>query len=42
LGFIIHVLVPGYIPIVPGIAGPVLWVLAVIFTAIAIRKSGSI
>ena len=39
LGFIIHVLVPGYIPIVPGIAGPVLWVLAVIFTAIAIRKS---
>ena len=42
LGYIIHVLVPGYIPIVPGIAGPVLWVLAVIFTAIAIRKSGSI
>ena len=42
LGFIIHVLVPGYIPIVPGIAGPVLWVLAVIFTAIAIRKSSSI
>lgn len=39
LGFIIHVLEPGYIPIVPGIAGPVLWVLAVIFTAIAIRKS---
>ena len=39
LGFIIHVLVPGYIPIVPGIAGPVLWVLAVFFTAIAIRKS---
>ena len=42
LGFIIHVLVPGYIPIVPGIAGPVLWVLAVIFTAIAIKKSSSI
>lgn len=39
LGFILHVLAPGYIPIVPGIAGPVLWVLAVIFTAIAIRKS---
>jgi hypothetical protein len=42
LGYIIHVLVPGYIPIVPGIAGPVLWVLAVIFTAIAIKKSSTI
>ena len=42
LGYIIHVLVPGYIPIVPGIAGPVLWVLAVIFTAIAIKKSSTL
>ena len=42
LGFIIHVLVPGYIPIVPGIAGPVLWVFAVIFTAAAIRKPSAI
>lgn len=42
LGYIIHVLVPGYIPIVPGIAGPVLWVFAVIFTAIAIKKSSTI
>ena len=39
IGFIFHVLVPGYIPIIPGVVGPVLWVLAVIFTAIAIRKS---
>jgi hypothetical protein len=39
LGFIFHVLAPGYIPMVPGVVGPVLWVLAVIFTAIAIRKS---
>ena len=41
LGFIFHVLIPGYIPMVPGVAGPVLWVLAVIFTAIAIRKPSS-
>ena len=41
LGFIFHVLIPGHIPMVPGVAGPVLWVLAVIFTAIAIRKSSS-
>ena len=42
LGFIFHVLIPGYIPMVPGVAGPVLWVLAFIFTAIAIRKPSSI
>lgn len=41
LGFILHVLVPGYIPMIPGVAGPVLWVFAVIFTAIAIKKSSS-
>ena len=41
LGFIFHVLAPGHIPIMPGIIGPVLWVLAVIFTAIAIRKPSS-
>jgi len=38
IGFIIHVLIPGYISMIPGVAGPVLWILAVIFTAIAIRK----
>jgi hypothetical protein len=38
IGFIVHVLVPGYVPIIPGVAGPVLWILAIIFTAIAIRK----
>ena len=41
MGFIIHVLAPGYIPMMPGIIGPVLWVFAVIFTAAAIRKPSS-
>ena len=41
IGFIIHVLMPGYIPMIPGIAGPILWVFAVIFTAAAIRKPSS-
>ncbi|MDQ7015944.1 MAG: hypothetical protein Q9N68_06155 [Gammaproteobacteria bacterium] len=39
VGFILHVLMPGYIPMIPGIIGPILWVFAVIFTAIAIRKT---
>ncbi|MDX8381272.1 MAG: hypothetical protein R8M14_04095 [Ghiorsea sp.] len=38
MGFIIHVLLPEYVPLVPSGAGPVLWILAIIFTAIAIRK----
>ena len=42
IGFIIHALAPGYIPIIPGIAGPVLWVFAAIFTAAAIRKPSAI
>ena len=41
IGFIIHVLAPGYIPMIPGIAGPVLWVFAAIFTAAAIRKQST-
>jgi len=39
IGFIIHILMPGHFPMIPGIIGPVLWVFAVIFTAVAIRKS---
>ncbi len=39
IGFIIHILIPGHFPMIPGIIGPVLWVFAVIFTAVAIRRS---
>ena len=39
IGFIVYILMPGYAPIVPGAAGPVLWVLAVIFSTLGIRKS---
>lgn len=39
LGFILHILVPGHLSLIPGIVGPVLWLLAVIFTFIAIRKT---
>ena len=41
LGFNIHILLPGYLPFIPGIAGPVLWLLAVIFTFIALRETKS-
>ena len=39
IGFIVYVLMPGYAPMVPGAAGPVLWILAVIFSTLGIRKS---
>ena len=32
IGFIITILMPGYLPLIPGILGPLFWVLAVIFS----------
>ena len=32
IGFIVYVLMPGYVPLVPGGLGPLLWILAVIFS----------
>jgi len=40
VGFIVYVLLPGYAPLVPGGLGPLLWIVAVIFSTIGIRKSG--
>jgi hypothetical protein len=42
IGFIVHLLIPGHVPLIPGIAGPVLWVLAMIFSTIGIygKKQG--
>ena len=39
IGFIVYVLLPGYAPMVPGAAGPVLWILAVILSTLGIRKA---
>ena len=41
-GFIFFVLVPGYAPVWPGILGPVFWVLAMIFSTIALLTRGSV
>lgn len=39
IGFIVYVLIPGYVPIVPGGLGPLLWVVAIIFSTLGILKS---
>jgi hypothetical protein len=40
IGFIIFVLIPGYVDFFPGVLGPVFWILALVFSTIGIR-SGS-
>lgn len=39
LGFIVLFLVPGVMPIWPGVLGPILWLLALIFSSIGLRQS---
>ncbi len=36
IGFVVFVLVPGYIPFMPGAIGPILWNLAVIFSTVGL------
>ena len=38
IGFILFLLIPGHIPIVPGALGPVLWLLALAFSTAAIYQ----
>ena len=38
IGFILLVLAPGYLPLMPGALGPVLWILALILTTIGYRQ----
>ncbi len=39
IGFIITIMVPGYIPLVPGGFGPLLWVVALAFSTLGILAS---
>lgn len=36
IGFILFLLVPGYIPLMPGALGPLLWIVAVVFSTVGI------
>ena len=40
IGYIVFVLVPGYVPFMPGALGPILWLLAVVFSTVAILSVG--
>ena len=39
IGFIVYVLLPGYVPLVPGGLGPLFWVVAIIFSTLGVLKS---
>jgi hypothetical protein len=36
MGFVVFVLAPGYRPLRPGLLGPALWILAVIFSTLGL------
>ena len=38
IGFIVAILVPGYLPLVPGGLGPLLWIAALVFSTLGIVK----
>jgi hypothetical protein len=40
-GLIIFVLIPGYMPLWPGLGGPILWVLGWAFTTLAYLRRGN-
>ena len=42
IGFILAVLLPGYVPMIPGAIGPLLWVIALLFSSIGILSAKSI
>ena len=39
IGYLLFILVPGYVPIIPGVIGPALWVMAVVFSTIALNRN---
>ena len=39
VGFIVVILVPGYVPLVPGALGPALWLVALLFSTLGILNS---
>ena len=38
IGFILFVLLPGFVPVFPGILGPIFWIAGLVFTTLGRRK----
>jgi hypothetical protein len=42
IGFVVAILIPGYVPLIPGGIGPLLWVLALVFSTLGILKTSEL
>lgn len=42
IGFIVAILMPGYVPLIPGGIGPLLWVLALAFSTLGILRTSRV
>jgi len=42
IGFIVAILMPGYVPLFPGGIGPLLWILALVFSTLGILKASRV
>jgi len=40
IGFIVFVLMPGYVPMNPGALGPILWIIALALTTVGVMQAG--
>ena len=41
IGFIVTILLPGYLPLFPGAIGPIIWLLALTFSTMAMLKANN-
>lgn len=41
IGFIVTLLIPGTVPLVPGAVGPVVWIIALLLSSLALRTAQS-
>ena len=39
IGFIVTILLPGYLPLMPGAVGPILWLVALLFSTLGIMRT---
>jgi len=40
IGFIVFVLMPGYVPMMPGALGPILWIIALVLSTAGVMQAG--
>lgn len=39
IGFVVFVLMPGHVPMMPGVLGPIFWIVALLLTTLGVMRS---